>query len=347
MLPLRSIAERWIPACAMLLLSLTMRQVAGAQAFHVEGLRTEYAANPIGIDDPAPRLSWMLHAQRRGTMQRAYEIRVASSAAGLGRAPVWNSSRVQSEESVNRVYGGPALRPGQRYHWQVRAWDDQDNASEWSTPAFWETGMMGASQWSAKWISPDVIEDSTRSNPSPLLRTDFALDGTVASARAYVTALGLYEMQINGRRVGDQVLAPGWTSYDKRLQYQAYDVTDLVRRGPNAVGVSLGDGWYRGRLAWETRRNTYGKQVALLAQIVVRYTDGRQQVIIFLGDGKSLAGPIDGDERATLSAQMKMRSADVLHVALLEQITPDLFVTRDKDQHALAVNRAFKSRLLP
>ena len=292
MLPLRSIAERWIPACAMLLLSLTMRQVAGAQAFHVEGLRTEYAANPIGIDDPAPRLSWMLHAQRRGTMQRAYEIRVAASAAGLARAPVWNSGRVQSEESVNRVYGGPALRPGQRYHWQVRAWDDRGKASDWSTPAFWETGMMGASQWSAMWISPNVSEDSTRSNPSPLLRTDFALDGTVASARAYVTALGLYEMQINGRRVGDQVLAPGWTSYDKRLQYQAYDVTDLVRRGPNAVGVTLGDGWYRGRLAWETRRNTYGKQVALLAQIVVRYTDGREQVIATDDHWKASTGPI-------------------------------------------------------
>ena len=151
---------------------------------------------------------------------------------------------------------------------------------------------MGAAQWKAKWITPDLAEDTTRSNPSPLLRTEFALDGTVASARAYVTSLGLYEMQINGRRVGDQVLAPGWTSYDKRLQYQSYDVTDLLRRGPNAVGVTLGDGWYRGRLAWETRRNTYGKRVALLAQIVVRYTDGREQVI-GTGEGwKASTGPI-------------------------------------------------------
>lgn len=276
----------------MLLVALLARPDAVAQAFHVEGLRTEYSANPIGIDEPAPRLSWMLHAQRRGTMQRAYEIRVATSAAGLNKAPVWSSGRVQSEESVNRVYGGPALQPGQRYHWQVRAWDDNGQSSEWSTPAFWETGMMGASHWRAQWISPDVIEDSTRSNPSPLLRTDFALDGTVASARAYVTALGLYEMQINGRRVGDQVLSPGWTSYDTRLQYQSYDVTDLVRRGPNAVGVTLGDGWYRGRLAWEKRRNTYGKQVALLAQIVVRYTDGREQVISTDDHWKASTGPI-------------------------------------------------------
>ena len=263
-----------------------------AQAFHLERLRTEYAVNPIGIDEPAPRLSWMLHSARRGTMQTAYEIRVAESAAGLTATPLWSSGKVMSGESSNRAYGGPAVKPGRRYHWQVRAWDDRGRATDWSAPAFWETGLMGAAQWQAKWISPDLAEDTTRSNPSPMLRSDFALDGTIASARAYATSLGIYEMEINGRRVGDQVLAPGWTTYDKRLQYQSYDVTDLVKRGPNAVGVMLGDGWYRGRLAWETRRNTYGKRLALLAQIVVRYTDGREQ-IIGTGEGwKASTGPI-------------------------------------------------------
>ena len=151
---------------------------------------------------------------------------------------------------------------------------------------------MGPAQWKAKWIAPDLPEDTAHSNPSPMLRSEFALDGAVASARAYVTSLGLYEMQINGRRVGDQVLTPGWTSYDKRLEYQTYDVTDLLKRGANAVGVTLGDGWYRGRLAWETRRNTYGRGVALLAQIVVRYADGREQVI-GTGEGwKAATGPI-------------------------------------------------------
>jgi alpha-L-rhamnosidase len=284
-------AHRLLVACAFAGSPLPAAALH-AQSFHVERLRTEYAVNPIGLDEPSPRLSWMLHADRRGTMQGAYEIRVARSAAALATSPTWSSGKVTSGESVNRAYAGPALEPGRRYHWQVRAWDDRGRASEWSTPAYWETGLMGAAQWKAKWISPDVVEDTTRSNPSPMLRTDFALDGTIASARAYVTSLGLYEMQINGRRVGDQVLAPGWTTYDKRLQYQSYDVTDLVKRGPNAVGVMLGDGWYRGRLAWETRRNTYGKRLALLAQIVVRYTDGREQVI-GTGDGwKSSTGPI-------------------------------------------------------
>jgi alpha-L-rhamnosidase len=263
----------------VLLAFAAFSSTANAQQLTVERLRTEYATNPIGIDEPAPRLSWMLTAARRGTLQSAYEIRVATKASDLARSPTWTSGKVTSSESVNRAYSGPALVPGRRYHWQVRVWDDQGRASDWSAPGFWETGLMGAAQWKAKWITPDLVEDTTRSNPSPLLRTDFALNGTIASARAYATSLGVYEMEINGRRVGDQVLAPGWTSYDKRLQYQSYDVTDLVRRGPNAIGVRLGDGWYRGRLAWETRRNTYGKRVALLAQIVVRYADGREQVI--------------------------------------------------------------------
>ncbi|MEO8564450.1 MAG: rhamnosidase, partial [bacterium] len=120
---------------------------ARAQAFHLERLRTEYASNPIGIDEPAPRLSWMLHADRRGTMQSAYEIRVARSAADLGGRSLWSSGKVASGESVNRAYGGPALEPRTRYHWQVRSWDDRGRASDWSTPAYWETGMMGGAQW--------------------------------------------------------------------------------------------------------------------------------------------------------------------------------------------------------
>jgi alpha-L-rhamnosidase len=285
-------SRRWLLLPSTLFAIALLGGAARAQTFHVERLRTEYATNPVGIDEPSPRLSWMLHADRRGTLQSAYEIRVATNASDLAGSPLWNSGKMTSGESVNRAYTGPALKPGQRYHWQVRAWDDQGRASDWSAPAYWETGLMGAAQWKARWITPDLAEDTTRSNPSPLLRTEFALDGAIASARAYVTSLGLYEMQINGRRVGDQVLAPGWTSYDKRLQYQSYDVTELLRRGPNAVGVTIGDGWYRGRLAWETRRNTYGKRVALLAQIVVRYTDGREQVI-GTGEGwKASTGPI-------------------------------------------------------
>ena len=290
---LRLIPPRWFMLGTTLVTLTTRPQLAAAQAtgFHVERLRTEYAVDPIGIDQRAPRMSWVLHSDRRGTRQSAYEIRVATSADSLG-SPIWTSGKFPSGESINRPYGGPALRPGRRYHWQVRAWDERGQASPWSAVAFWETGLMGSAQWKAKWIVPDLPVDTTRSNPAPILRTEFALTGAPTSARAYVTAHGLYEMEINGQRVGTEVLAPGWTSYDKRLQYQTYDVTSLLRGGANAVGVTLGDGWYRGRLAWEKRRNTYGKDVALLAQIVVRYADGREQIIGTDEGWKTATGPV-------------------------------------------------------
>src|SRR5262249_47208733 len=121
---------------------------AAAQTFRVERLRTENLVNPIGIDVPAPRLSWMLTADRRGTIQSAYEIRIPADR----NVAVGNSGKVTSDEAVNRVYGGSPLAPGKRYTWQVRVWDDKGRASDWSAPAYWEPGLMGAANWKAKWI---------------------------------------------------------------------------------------------------------------------------------------------------------------------------------------------------
>jgi len=255
-------------------------------------VRTEYQINPLGIDVRAPRLSWKIESSRRGTAQTAYQIRVAQQPSALERHPLWDSGKVASDASIHRVYEGPALESGQRYYWQVRVWDDAGTVSPWSAPAYWEMGLLRPSDWPADWITPDLKEDTAAANPSPMLRSEFRVEGNVASARAYVTSLGLYEMELNGRRVGDQLFRPGWTAYDKRLQYQTYDVTSLLVPGTNAVGVTLGDGWYRGRLAWGNRRNTYGKQLALLAQIVIRYADGHQQVIGTGKGWKAATGPI-------------------------------------------------------
>jgi alpha-L-rhamnosidase len=278
-------------ACALLLVVPAGAPAQGA-GFHVEGLRAEYHRDPVGLGERAPRLSWKLHADRRGTRQGAYQIRVAADSVALSRAPLWDTGRVPSDSSIHRAYAGPALESGRRYYWQVRAWDDAGRASAWSAPASWEMGLLEPADWRARWITPDLPEDTAKSNPSPMLRAEFTVDGRVARARAYVTSLGLYEMELNGRRVGDQVLTPGWTSYDTRLQYQSYDVTDLLRPGANAVGVMLGDGWYRGRLAWETQRNVYGKRLALLTQIVIRYADGREQVVASGDDWKASTGPV-------------------------------------------------------
>jgi len=263
-----------------------------AQSLHVEALETEYQQNPIGIDARTPRLSWRIHAVRRGTMQSAYELRVAMDSTFLQRSPLWTSGKVPSAASTFRPYGGPALRSGTRYYWQVRIWDDAGQASPWSAPAFWEMGLLDRGDWTARWITPDVTEDTTQSNPSPMLRREATLSQGIASARLYVTSLGLNAVELNGQSVGDGLLRPGWTSYGKRLQYDTYDVTALVHPGPNAIGATLGDGWYRGRLGFDGQRNSYGTRLGLLAQLVVRYANGQTQVVATDGAWKAATGPI-------------------------------------------------------
>jgi alpha-L-rhamnosidase len=259
----------------------------------VGGLRTEHRANPVGIDAPKPRLGWQLRSDARGVVQSAYEIRVATSEAAVkaGRDLAWSSGRVASEESTERVYEGAPLRSGERYYWQVRVWDGAGKATPWSAPAYWETGLLEPSAWKASWIEPGLPEDVAKSGPAPMLRREFRLNGTVARARAYVTSRGLYEMHLNGQRVGEDLFTPGWTSFKKRLQYQTYDVTGLLKAGDNAVGVTLGNGWYRGDLPGR-RRNVYGDRLALLVQIDVTYADGRREVVGSDGSWKAASGPI-------------------------------------------------------
>jgi alpha-L-rhamnosidase len=265
-----------------------------AAALSVAELRTEYAANPLGIDVRAPRLSWQMRAATRGATQTAYQIHVAPSERALrsGKGLAWDSGVVKSGDSVNVAYGGPALASGQRCFWRVRIWNERGAPSAWSEPAFWEMGLLQPADWKASWIEPDIAEDPKVSGPSPMLRREFAVKGDIERARAYVTSRGLYEMAINGQRVGDAVLTPGWTSYTKRLQYQTYDVTALLKKGPNAVGVTLGNGWYRGYLAWGDKRNIYGSRLGLLMQIVITYRGGRQDIITSDAAWKASTGPI-------------------------------------------------------
>lgn len=284
-------------ACAppLMVLVAVAPLTAAVAPVTVTSLRTEYKENPLGIDARKPRLSWQLRSERRGVSQTAYELRVASSESDLrsGRRVVWTTGRVSSGESVLVPYEGPALTGGARYHWQVRVWDEKGNATPWSTPAHWEMGLLQPSDWKASWIEPNLPEDVAKTGPAPMLRREFKLRGRVARARAYVTGHGLYEMHLNGRRVGDELFTPGWTSYNKRLQYQAYDVTPMLNAGDNAVGVVLGNGWYRGDLmGFAGRRNVYGDKLALLLQIDVAYADGGRETIGSDGSWKAATGPI-------------------------------------------------------
>ncbi|HEY5218720.1 MAG TPA: family 78 glycoside hydrolase catalytic domain [Gemmatimonadaceae bacterium] len=260
----------------------------------VAGLRAEYLNNPIGIGVGRSRLSWRLVSDVRNTVQSAYEIQVATSEADLARGAhlVWDSGKHISHESVFAQYGGPTGTSATRYYWHVRVWTAAGDASAWSSPAYWEIGLLHPSDWTAKWIGTAPAPNDTGETPSPLLRHSFQLHGHVRSARLYVTSLGLNNVYLNGARVGDAEFTPGWTSYHNRLQYQIYDVTAMLRDGSNALGAMLGDGWYRGYLGFDHARNLYGEHRALLLQLAVSYDDGRTERVVSNGSWKTVDGPV-------------------------------------------------------
>jgi alpha-L-rhamnosidase len=252
----------------------------------VTGLRVEYLANPLGIDAAKPRLSWRITSTERNTMQAAYQIQVTRD----GKV-IWDSGRTTSDASVFVPYGGPAMESRARYVWRVRVWDAKGRASPWGE-GWWETGLLAPSDWSASWIGTAPSPSDSISSPAPMLRRGFRVGGTIQQARIYATSLGVYELQLNGRRVGDQLFTPGWTSYNKRLQYQTYDVTSLLRAGENVVGAILGDGWYRGNLGFDGQRNVYGTRLALRLQLEIRYRDGHVERVVSDTQWKTATGPI-------------------------------------------------------
>ena len=257
-------------------------------------LRVEYLTNPIGIDVVQPRVSWRIASARRNTMQAAYQIQVASREASFagGANLLWDSGKVGSDTSVFVEYRGPATVSRTRYYWRVRVWDTNGRTSPWSPVAFWETGLLQPADWTARWIGPPPTTSDSLPSPSPLLRRSFQVAERVRSARLYVTSLGLYEAYLNGQRVGDQFFTPGWTSYRRRLQYQTYDVTQVVRPGTNVVGAMLGDGWYRGQLGFFGQRNLYGRRLGLRAQLEIRYESGRTERIVSDTGWKTTPGPV-------------------------------------------------------
>ncbi|MFF1420851.1 alpha-L-rhamnosidase [Streptomyces sp. NPDC058280] len=430
---------------------------AAPKAVRIGRPAVEYVEHPLGLDVPRPRLSWPLVSEKTGQAQSAYQVRVATAPERLAEPDVWDSGKITSAESVLVPYAGPALLPRTRYHWSVRVWDTEGAASEWSAPSWWETGLGGGSEWSARWIGApaalvgapaldgaswiwfpegdpassapaatrwfrgrvDIPAGVTRArlvmtaddgytaylngdqvahadadgpaenwkrpaladvtsrlrpganviavsatnatagpagllgvlelttadgvrtvatdgtwkaadqepsgdwrsagyddgswpaaaslarwgsgpwgevrpsySPAAQLRHEFRLGNKpVARARLYSTALGLYEAYLNGERVGEDRLAPGWTDYHKRVQYQTYDVTGLVGSGANALGVTLAAGWYAGNIAW-FGPHQYGERPALLAQLEVTYADGSTERVLSGTDWRAATGPV-------------------------------------------------------
>lgn len=259
----------------------------------VRNLRCEYKVDPLGIDVQTPRFSWQLQSSERGILQTSYEVRVATSEAGLSSAnTTWDSGVQHSETSIQVEYAGPPLETARSYYWQVRVSDNHGHSSGWSSPAHWEMGLLKPDDWQAKWITPNLPEDDAKSNPAPVLRKEFQINKKVRRARLYATAMGLYEIELNGSRVGEQFFTPGWTAYDFRYQYQTYDITGLLNQGPNAIAAMLGDGWFRGRMTWENKTNSYGTKLALLAQLVVTYSDGTHETFATDDTWKANTGAI-------------------------------------------------------
>ncbi|OMD18398.1 family 78 glycoside hydrolase catalytic domain, partial [Paenibacillus odorifer] len=245
--------------------------------FAITKLRCEYKENPLGIDVIRPRISWQLVSDDRDCMQSAYQIQVAENMLFQGK--LWDTEAVKSSQSIHVELEGLLLEARTRYYYRVRAWNQNAIDSGWSEVAFFETGLLDAGNWQAEWISAPTASFSQDSEICPQLRTFVDVKGPVESARIYATALGLYELQLNGSRVGDHYFTPGWTSYSKRLQYQTYDVTKLLHEGANALGALLGNGWYRGYLGWDNRKEIYGSKTSLLLELHIRYADGSNELI--------------------------------------------------------------------
>jgi alpha-L-rhamnosidase len=258
----------------------------------VSHLRCEDLVDPLGIDSPHPRLSWMIESDQRGQEQIAYQILVASSQDRL-RADVgdlWDTGRQVSDETIGIQYAGRPLASRQVCFWKVRVWDRDGKVGQ-SKPARWEMGLLQPADWQASWIAPTK---DIHAAGSPLLRKDFTINGRIKRARAYACGLGYFELVLNGRKVGDHLLDPGYTRYDKRVLYVTHDVTDLLKAGRNTVGAMLGNGWYnvQNKAAWDFDKAPWRASPRLLCQIEVELTNGRTITVASDSSWKSSEGPI-------------------------------------------------------
>lgn len=274
-------------------------------------LTCEYLNNPIAIDNPAPRLSWQLQSAQRGKYQTGYRILVADSPELLeeGRANVWDSGYTPSACPFLTKYGGRPLNSRERLYWKVRVWDENNRPGKWSETAHWEMGLLNASDWTARWIGheEDAHPEAGETGPAPYFRKAFSVGKTVRKARIYICGLGFYELYLNGKRIGDQVLAPAVTNYDtrpltnllyhyddqstQRCLYNTFDITPYLSPGDNAIGILLGNGWYNqrdrrveGDMWYDTPR--------VIAQMEIEYTDGTLQTIPTDQTWKTATGPL-------------------------------------------------------
>ena len=279
------------------------------QYFTITNLRCEYLKNPLGIETDSPRLSWNIESDTKNFIQGAYHIRAASSLEKLenDQPDMWDSGKVLTDQCVHIPYSGVKPDSRKRIYWQVKVYDQDDNSSEWSQPAFWEMGLS-KEDWKASWMGTgeDPAPESQKTGPAPYFRKEFNVKD-IASARVYICGLGFYEFYLNGNKVGDDVLVPNQTNFDKRnvrkllypfdnnmktrVLYQTFDITDYLRDGDNAAGVILGNGWYNQRDRTIEGIMWYDTPRAIV-QIEIELKDGSRKTIVSDASWKTGTGPI-------------------------------------------------------
>ncbi|ACU04960.1 family 78 glycoside hydrolase catalytic domain [Pedobacter heparinus] len=282
-----------------------------SQQLKVNELRCTYKNNPQGVESPAPALSWKLFSAQRNVLQSAYHIIVADDALTLakGIGNVWDSKKVASARSLLVNYNGKPLISGKTYYWKVKVWDNNGLASAWSDTATWQMGLLTVSDWkNAKWIGYEKMPDSLvtilpldtkkdkpeGNNIQPLLRKEFRVNKAVKKATMFISGLGHFELQLNGRKVGDHFLDPGWTKYDKEALYIPFDITAQLKDGNNALGVMLGNGFYYIppiKARYKKLRASFGYP-KMICRLLIEYKDGSVANIISDESWKTAASAI-------------------------------------------------------
>lgn len=286
---------------------------AKAAGYSVYGQTCENMEVPLGIDADVPRFSWKLNAEGRGVMQSAYQIVVAESEDGLdgGAGCVWNSGRIESDKSVMVDYGGQPLKSATTYYWKVRSWSDDNECSGWSTVARFTTGLLSAADWGkSRWIA--LEKDGQKIIPAihfPIAKKKFGTEKTgmyklpmfrkvvkikkpVRQALVFICGLGHFEMSLNGSKVGNHFLDPGWTKYDKEALYVTFDVTDSLHTGDNVIGIMLGNGFYNiPRQRYFKLLGSFGAPKMRL-KLVIRYADGDEQTVVSDKSWRVMESPV-------------------------------------------------------
>ncbi|GFZ92038.1 alpha-L-rhamnosidase [Paenibacillus marchantiophytorum] len=257
----------------------------------VTSCRTEYMHNPLGLDERKPRLFWKLASDARSAVQIAYQVLVARSEEQLNKdiGDIWDTGKVLSDQSTHIAYEGEPLETEGCYYWKVRVWGAADIVSDWSDPAFWTMGLLSRDEWKALWIGRKS-ESDLEMQPSPFFRKDFTVKDGVRRVTAYATALGVFELRVNGAPIGAH-FAPGWTDYDTRVQVTTFDLTERIHPGHNAFGVILGDGWYAGTVGFLGNK-VYGERPFFLMQVHIDYVDGTRDSVLTDASWKTSRGPI-------------------------------------------------------